>query len=142
MWNRPHTAQAPTTAAYDLTPTPVAWPRSYEPASLPDLGATDERLVESWAQPRTSLATTTAGYDLLPIPGAWPRSDYAAVAATAAATLFGPADLEALTYRPPTPSFRVEARNNGRSPRPPHGAGPHHGAGQRTSLGRTELGPS
>ena len=76
----------------------MAWPRSYKPARLPDLGATNKRLVESWAQPRTSLATTTVGYNLLPMPGAWPRSDYAAVAATAAATLFGPADLEALAY--------------------------------------------
>ena len=39
---------------------------------------------------------------------AWPRSDYAAAAATAnptaSATLFSPADLEALTYETPTPS--------------------------------------
>ena len=56
-WTQPHTAQATTFSAYNLTPTPVAWSRSYDPAGLPGLG---------WAQPRIAPATTTAGYNLLP----------------------------------------------------------------------------
>ena len=30
-WTSPHMAQATTTAAYDLPPTPVTWPRLYDP---------------------------------------------------------------------------------------------------------------
>ena len=99
-WTRPYTAQATTTAAYELTPTTVAWLHSYDLAGLPGLGATEERSVALWAKPCTSLATTKAGYNLPPTPAAWLRSDNAAVVATtnptALATLFVLADLEAL----------------------------------------------
>ena len=39
-WTRPHISQVTTTAVYNLTPTHAAWLCSYDPASLPDLGAT------------------------------------------------------------------------------------------------------
>ena len=119
-WTRPHTVQSPTTAAYDLTPMPAAWPHSYNPTGLPGLGATDAHLIALWAQPHTSPTTTTANFNLPPTPVvrprsklpptpvARPRSEYTAAAATAnstaLATLFGPADLKALAYGPPTPS--------------------------------------
>ena len=74
-------------------------------------------LVASWAQPHTAPATTTAGYNLPPTPMAWPRLDYAAAAATAnptaSATIFGPADLEAFAYSPPTPSFVLAPMTTG-----------------------------
>ena len=75
----------------------------------------------SWAQPCTAPATTTAGYDLPHMPVTRPRQEYAATAATdnptASATLFRPADLEALTYGPPVPSYVLA----------PTTTGAHHG---------------
>ena len=46
-WTWPHMDQATTTAAYNLTPTHMVWPRLYDPSSLPGLGATYKRLCRS-----------------------------------------------------------------------------------------------